>query len=246
MATVSLQLIRVERNHSFLRLRLSRPERYNALDSQTLRSLGALLDEHHRSPLPLIIEGDANIFSVGADISELAQLDGPRAAAYSRLGHEVTNSIEAWPGVTIAHLTGYALGAGLELALGCDVLVGSPSLRLGLPGLAWALVPCMGGLRRLACRVSESFSSELFLNGDVLDADKALAHGLIDRIASTNDEVSELAASLSEFSPSAVQAIRSMRLARQGAIDSGIGARMFAQPFQSGECQRRLKELLAS
>jgi enoyl-CoA hydratase/carnithine racemase len=246
MGTVSISLVRIERHQCFLRLRLSRPERYNAIDTQTLRSLAALLDEHHRSPVPLIIEGDAEVFSVGADISELATLDAGRAATYSRLGHEVLHTLERWPGVTIAALSGYALGAGLELALGCDVMIGRPNLRLGLPGLAWALVPCMGGLRRLACRVSESFSSELFLNGEVLDAERAFAVGLIDRIAMRNQDIEALAADMAEFTPSAVRAIRELRLARHGVIDATLGARMFSQPFASGECQRRLKQLLTS
>jgi|GEM_PF-2570795 enoyl-CoA hydratase/carnithine racemase len=246
MATVSFNLVRIDRGQHFLHLRLNRPERYNAIDSQTLRSLTALLDDHHQSELPLIIEGEAEAFSVGADITELAGIDAKRASAYSMLGHEVLQALERWPGVTIAALSGYTLGVGLELALGCDVLVGRPNLRLGLPGLAWALVPCMGGLRRLACRVSESFSSDLFLNGDVLDADQALKLGLIDRLVHTSQDIEALAYDMGEYTQSAVLAIRQLRLARQGVIDSALGARMFSQPFASGECQRRLKALLVS
>jgi enoyl-CoA hydratase len=245
MTTVSLNLVRMDRGQHFLRLRLSRPERYNAIDSGTLRSLAALLDDHHHSNLPLIIEGESESFSVGADISELSRSDAPRALAYSMLGHRVLQALERWPGVTIAALSGYALGVGLELALGCDVLVGRPNLKLGLPGLAWALVPCMGGLRRIACRVSETFSSDLFLNGDVLDAEQALAHGLIDRLALDGGDIEGLARDMGEYTPSAVAAIRGMRLARQGVIDAALGARMFAQPFVNGECQRRLRQLLA-
>ena len=54
-----------------------------------------------------------------------------------------------------------------------------------------------------------------------------------------------LARDMGEYSPSAVRAIRALRLARQGTIDAALGARMFAQPFAKGECQRRLKQLLA-
>jgi enoyl-CoA hydratase len=245
MTTVSISLVRLDRGQHFLRLRLSRPERYNAIDSGTLRSLAALLDDHHHCDLPLIIEGESGAFSVGADIAELARSDAQRAAAYSMLGHGVLQALERWPGVTIAALSGYTLGVGLELALGCDVLVGRPNLTLGLPGLAWALVPCMGGLRRLACRVSEGFSSDLFLNGDVLDAEQALAHGLIDRLAHDPSDIESLARDMGEYPPSAVLAIRALRLARQGVIDAALGARMFAQPFANGECQRRLRQLLA-
>jgi enoyl-CoA hydratase len=245
MTTVSINLVRIDRGQHFLRLRLSRPERYNAIDSCTLRSLASLLDDHHHSNLPLILEGESEAFSVGADISELSRSDAEHAQSYSLLGHAVLQALERWPGVTIAALSGYALGVGLELALGCDVLVGRSNLKLGLPGLAWALVPCMGGLRRLACRVSETFSSDLFLNGDVLDAEQALEHGLIDRLARDSTDIECLARDMGEYPPSAVLAIRELRLARQGLIDAALGARMFAQPFANGECQRRLKQLLA-
>jgi 3-hydroxypropionyl-coenzyme A dehydratase len=245
MATTSIRRIRIERNPHFLRVSLNRPDRYNAIDSATLRGLAHLLEEARSEALPLILTGSSEFFSVGADINELAGLTAEQASVYSRLGHQVIEALESWPGVTIAELNGYALGAGLELALGCDVLVANPDIRLGLPGLAWALVPCMGGLRRLACRAGERFSSELFLQGAVLSGKQALKERLIDRIVSDGQQVNALAMEMGAYSPSAVAAIRSLRLERQGRIDSGVGARMFSLPFASGECQRRLKALLA-
>jgi enoyl-CoA hydratase/carnithine racemase len=245
MSTVSTRLIHIERTRTCVRLRLGRPEHYNALDSLTLHSLQAFLTRRMEA-LPLVLEGDPEFFSVGADITELARLDSQQASAYSRLGHEVVQALESWPGVTIAHVSGYALGAGLELLLGCDVLVGSHNARMGLPGLAWALVPCMGGLRRLACRVSESFSADLFLCGDMLDAEQALESGLLDRLVHHDLEVTALAAEMADYSAQAVQAIRSLRLERQGLIDTRVGSAMFSRPFANGECQKRLKQLLAS
>ncbi len=246
MTTVSIQRIRFDRRSRFVRLSLNRSERYNAIDSATLRSLLGHLNRHRHIGLPLILTGDAALFSVGADINELSGLNCKQATEFSHLGHQVIEAIEKWPGVTIANLNGYALGAGLELALGCDIIVGDSELRVGLPGLAWALVPCMGGLRRLACRVSEQFSSELFLHGSVLNAPQALKSGLIDRIIENDQQVAALAREMALYSPSAVQAIRAIRLERQGRINAETGARMFALPFSSGECQRRLKILLGN
>ncbi len=136
----------------------------------------------HRQGLPLLIEGEG-VFSVGGDIAELAAFATSDARHYSQLGQDVVDCLESWPGVTIARLAGYALGTGLELALGCDVLVGVTDLRVGLPGLAWALVPCLGGLRRLSCRLSSALCSELFLGGEVLEAEQALGAGLLNRIS---------------------------------------------------------------
>jgi enoyl-CoA hydratase len=246
MNTVSIQRISATSRPGFLRLRLNRPERHNAIDSSMLHGLAKALAADRREAIPLVIEGDPEFFSVGADITEMSACDEGAASTYSRLGHQVIEAVESWPGVTIAHLRGYTLGVGLELALGCDLLVGGPNVSLGLPGLAWALVPCMGGLRRLACRVSESFSSELFLNGEVLDAGRAMAHGLINRIEPDEQALDRFVAQMAEWSPSAVAAVRSLRLDHQGVIDSCVGSRMFSQPFASGECQRRLKALLAN
>ena len=245
MATVSVRRIRTERHSRYLRVSLSRPDRYNAIDTATLRGLATQLDRARHDAIPLVLTGQAELFSVGADINELATLSATQAELYSQLGHQVIEALEAWPGVTIAHLSGYALGAGLELALGCDVITATPDVCIGLPGLAWALVPCMGGLRRMACRSSERFSSELFLQGEVLDAEQALREHLVDRIVTDNEQVRTLARDMSEYSSSAVRAIRALRLERQGRIDAVTGSRMFSLPFASGECQRRLKALLA-
>jgi len=234
--------VRVEVTRSLVHITLARPERYNVLDTSTLECLAETLRQERRA-LPLLLEGEG-VFSVGGDITELAGFHTADARHYSRLGQDVVDAIESWPSVTVARLAGYALGTGLELALGCDVLIGTTDVRIGLPGLAWALVPCLGGLRRLSCRLSSDMCSELFLGGEVLEADKALAGGLLNRLS--DQPLQRFAASFGEFSPAAVDCIRSIRLERQGMIDHDAEAELFAQPFASGECQKRLKRLLAS
>lgn len=244
MGTAKTQIIRVLREPGIVRVQLCRSDRYNAIDIATLHGLLEILTEPQSAPRVLVIEGDGAMFSVGPDIAELSTLTGESALAFSQLGHDVMNALERWPGVTIARLTGYALGSGLELALGCDVLIGTSELRIGLPGLAWALVPCMGGLRRLAYRVSQDTCSDLFLNGEVLGAERALAIGLLDRIVNETSELEYIFQQMTEYSPQAVSAIRDVRLQKQGPIQADAEAKIFAQVFASGECQRRLKELL--
>jgi enoyl-CoA hydratase len=229
------------------RLRLNRPDHYNALDISTLAEMLVSLEEAAGMQAPLILSGEGQVFSLGCDVRELAGFSTESAATYSRLGQQVVRTLESWPGVTIAHLTGYALGTGLELALGCDLLVGAPGVRIGLPGLAWALVPCLGGLRRLHQRVGPEVSSDLFLRGQMLDAEGALRAGLLSRIALKPEEVTRLARSVADFSASAVSAIRELRLRHHGPADASseiLEAELFAQSFSNGECQRRLRSLL--
>jgi len=246
MARAKCLPVRVVREPGLLRLRLTRGDRYNALDLATLRALAAALTPPPIGQAPvLVLEGDQGVFSVGPDIAELSAMDSEHAAAFSRLAHHVASAIEAWPAPTIASLSGYCLGSALELALACDVILALPEVRLGLPGLAWAMVPCAGGLRRLSQRVAGETTSRLFLNGDVLDGAAAAAIGLVDRLADSPYACETLAGDLAGYSPSAVQAIRAIRLERQGTIDAITEAALFAQPFASGECQKRLKALLA-
>lgn len=243
MSTISARYIQTEETRTGMRVKLCRPDHYNAFDSASLRSLHAFLTRR-KAAVPLIIEGDHDFFSVGVDIGELAHFNSRQARAYSQLGHQVLEDLEAWPGVTIAFIGGYTLGAGLEIALGCDVIVGNQETRVGLPGLAWAMVPCMGGLRRLACRVTEAFSADLFLSGEMIDANTALERGLVDMLVHHELEVTALASEMGEFTPEAVQAIRELRMKRHGTIDSKVGSDMFARPFANGECQQRLKQML--
>jgi enoyl-CoA hydratase len=245
MAKPTTSSISVERTAGFVRVRLTRPDRYNVLDRSVLQQLWRTLAPPTDS-LPLLIEGDGGVFSLGVDIRELSAFDATTAAAYSRLGQRVMQRLEAWPGVTVVWLQGYALGPGLELAVGCDVLVAAPGLRLGLPGLAWALMPCLGGMRRLSSRLTAQTCGDLFLKGRMLDAHEALREGLVDRLAEEASEVERLATDLGEFGAGAVAAIRAVRLQRQGRINQRAEASLFSQPFASGECQRRLRSLLAS
>ncbi len=243
MARSKCAAIRVQRRDGITALRLSRPERYNALDLATLQGLADVLEQ--ATPGPLVLSGEGDLFSIGPDIAELSRTDGDGARLYSLLAHRVGDLLERWPGVTIANVAGYCLGSGFELALACDVVAGQGSARVGLPGLAWALVPCMGGLARLGARVAAGTTSRLFLNGDVLAAPEAERLHLIDRHIGSSAEVDDLARDMAEWSPAAVAAIRSLRIARRLRIDSDAEAALFAQPFATGECQKRLKGLLA-
>jgi len=245
MGNTALAPVLSTRRGGILRLRLARPERHNALNTATLARLVELLEPPPTGPVPvLVLEGDGSVFSVGSDIAELAAAGSDQALAYSRLAHQVIRRLEAWPAVTVAYMSGYCLGSALELALGCDLLIGTHDVRLGLPGLAWAMVPCMGGLRRLRQRGGGDLASRLFLAGDVITGQEAVASRLLDRLVDTPFEVDQLIVPMLDYTPSAVLAIRSLRLEKQGHDDCESEAALFAQPFASGETQKRLKALL--
>ncbi len=233
--------LRLDRHPDRIELVLTRASRCNSLDLTALAELTMVLEES-ASPLPLILRGDGPGFCIGGDIREMADFTAASAEAWSRLGQLAVAALEHWPGVTVAHLKGFALGAGLELALGCDVVVGPADVRVGLPGLMLGLMPGFGSLDRLRQRLGAERCRRLFLHGDILDGRQAVEWGLLDRLVREDREVLDLATSLGEFGPSAVQAIRSLRLGSRCPTEDL--ALLFAAPFVNGECQRRLRKLM--
>ena len=243
MPFINTTQVEIERHPDRILIRLARPERSNALDLTTLAELVTLL-EAESAPVPLILTGAGAGFSVGTDVRESAHMDPATAAAWSRLGQLTVAALEHWPSVTVVHLHGWALGPALELALACDVLVGSTEVRLGLPGLAWGLLPGLGGLRRLAGRVPAHVSLGMFLRGEVLNGRQALKLGLLDRLIPHDDPLDQLVSDLREFPRGAVTALRELRLQRLAPADPEEEIRTFVEPFVDGECQRRLRLLM--
>ena len=235
--------VQVERHPDRIIIRLARPDHRNALDLTTLAELVTVLEDSD-ADVPLILSGAGAGFSVGTDVRESAHMEPETAAAWSRLGQLTVAALERWPSVTIVQLHGWALGPALELALACDVIIGSTEVRLGLPGLAWGLLPGLGGLRRLAGRVPSHICLGMFLRGQILNGRQALRHGLLDRLMAHEDSLDKLVADLREFPPGAIAALRELRQQRLAPGDTEEEIRNFAEPFVGGECQRRLRRLL--
>ncbi len=245
MSLSNRQRLQIHNEPTVLHTCLSRPARYNALDSSTLYDLKDCLDSHYLHGGCLFLQGSQGIFSLGADIPELCSMGHDAAYNNSILAHQCAERIESWPHPTVALIDGYALGAGLELALACDVVWATANSFMGLPGLAWALMPCMGGLQRIMARSQLQIAQQSFLTGKMYTAHEAQNLQLIDHVIGEGDDISTLFASLGEFSTTAVSNIRSLRLEKQGCMYARLNAEMFAENFANGEAPRRLLTLLS-
>lgn len=175
---------------------LERPK-MNALSVAFLGRLHDVVVELAADPPgAVVLWGGPRIFAAGADVAEFTEPDGaPRIADAF---HRVTSALSALPRVTIAAITGYALGGGLELALACDLRVVSESARLGQPEILLGIVPGGGATQRLPRLVGVSRAKDLIYTGRQVAADEALRIGLADRIVARErvlDEALELAAS---------------------------------------------------
>ena len=158
----------------------------NALDRPTLEELRDSLEELAADAavgVVIVTGAGAKAFVAGADIKYMSGLDVELATAWGRLGHDVGALLETLPKPTIAAVNGFALGGGCELALACDIRYASSNAKLGQPEINLGIIPGWGGTQRLARATSLGFAKELILTGRLVDADEALARGLVSAIS---------------------------------------------------------------
>ena len=160
----------------------------NSLSRAVLEALDARLALIERSlPKGLVVfSAKPNGFAAGADIAEFKGLATPEQGyQLIRAGQLVMDRLAALPVPTVAMLHGFALGGGLELALACRYRVGASDgrLNLGLPEVMLGIHPGFGGTVRTPQLIGARAALELMLTGRSVRADKALALGLVDRLA---------------------------------------------------------------
>jgi enoyl-CoA hydratase/carnithine racemase len=235
VAEPSFETLRCERRGSIAWLHLSRPEKLNAFSIQMwreLRELGAAVgnDPDLRA---LVVIGDGRAFSSGIDTSVFTDArpaepalgggDGrhpdPTVASILEMQESYTWLEEA-PYPTIAAVRGYAFGAGLQLALACDLRVVARGTKLGLLEHQYGIIPDLGGTQRLPRLVGGAVAAQLIWTAARFDADAAERYGIANLVVDADaleTAAGELAESIAAQPPLAVRAAkRAVRAAVSG------------------------------
>jgi enoyl-CoA hydratase len=167
---------------------VSRPPT-NAMTRQVYREIGQAAAEVARRDViaAVIIFGGHEIFSAGDDMPQLRTLTASEAGTWAQVRRDAVDAVAAIPKPTVAAITGYALGAGLGLALAADWRVSGDNVRFGATEILAGLVPDGGGMARLTRAVGVSRAKELVYSGRFFDAEEALALGLIDEMVAPDD-----------------------------------------------------------
>src|SRR5438067_1730824 len=175
--------ILVEREGPVATITVNRPKSLNALNSATLRELTQALRDTVDSCRALILTGSGDrAFVAGADIAEMAPMTPWSAREFSELGHVLTALLEDVPVATIAAVNGYALGGGLERAVGCDMIFASENAKFGLPEVTLGITPGFGGTQRLVRLVGKLRAKEIIFTGEMIDARRAAEIGLTNAV----------------------------------------------------------------
>jgi len=159
---------------------LDRPERRNAIDQAMVDELHALCADLEARPRTLILTGTGGIFAAGADIAQLRERTGDDARR--GINATVFDRIRHLPMPVIAAVDGFALGGGAELAYAADIRLGTPRARFGNPEPGLGIIAAAGATWRLPEIIGHARASELLLTTRVIDADEALAWGLLSSI----------------------------------------------------------------
>jgi enoyl-CoA hydratase/carnithine racemase len=131
---------------------------------------------------PLVITGNDNFFSAGADLEEIVSLNGTAAFEFSQIGQKLMSAIDEFPAPTYAAISGYCMGGALDLALACRYRIASPSSILGHRGAGLGLITGWGGTQRLPRLIGKGRALEMFVAAEKINAEEALCIGLIDMI----------------------------------------------------------------
>jgi enoyl-CoA hydratase len=189
-------------------LTITRPERRNAVDPETADLLLERYEEFvaDEDSRVLVLTGDEQAFCAGADLKSVSEAANDPEVAKQWLTPRPAGPLGftrlTSPKPTIAAISGYALAGGLELALWCDLRVGTETAKLGFPERRWGVPLVDGGTQRLPRIVGMGRGLDMILSGRIVDADEALAIGLLTEVVSPGKHLEralEMAEGLAAF-----------------------------------------------
>jgi enoyl-CoA hydratase len=237
------ETLEVERDGDIAWLRLNRPDKLNSFTVKMWREMRALGIEVKDDPSIrcMVVIGNGRAFSSGIDTSVFTGANADEAIqggddAGTRHDDPTVDGIlrtqEAYSWLsearypTIAAVRGYALGAGLQLALACDIRVFARGAQVGLLEHKYGILPDLGGTQRLPRVVGVGKAKELIWTTARIDADEAFRIGLCERLVDEGDlekEVEVLASTIASAPPLAVQgAKRAIEASGRLSVEEGL------------------------
>ena len=235
----------VERRGDAVLVGFNRPQKRNAIDLVTTDAVHQVLSDHARERCILVLHSTTpGMFVAGADIGELLTRDADDALV--GINVKLFERLEAhrWP--TIAVVDGPALGGGCELAMACDLRVASPRARFAQPELNLGILAGAGANWRLAQLVGLAQARRMLYLGETLDAEAALAAGLVDAVHEPDgllDAALDMVATIAARSWRALELTKlALRLHRPATSAFDMAAQSLL--FESDDKRQRMENFL--
>lgn len=205
------ELLMYEKAAPLAFITINRPESMNALSNALVEEFDKVFDliEQDDEIRALIITGAGEkAFMAGADIKELEVRDFVLGRQQTKRRQEVFNRIAEMKIPVIAAINGFALGAGLELAIACTLRVACEEAKLGSPEVNLGIIPGDGATQRLPRIVGFGRAMEMILTGDFVDAQEAYRIGLVNKVVNREElmeAAKKLAGKIASKAPLAIQ-----------------------------------------
>jgi len=193
---------------------INRAEKHNAISLDTLRELQQAVAEAGADDAVKVITitgAGGRAFASGSDLSEVLNRDFRKALEPIVQG--LAEQLERTPKPTIAAIDGICMGGGLEVALGCDLRIATPTSRFATPEGKLGIIPGGGATARLPRIVGRGWAMEMMLMGDPIDAERALSIGLVTRLVAKEELIPEarrMTAHLAGFAPFVPRTMKAM------------------------------------
>ena len=216
-------------------LTINRPEKHNAISLATLAELQhsvarAGADDAVR--VVTITGAGGRSFASGSDLSEVLHRDFKKALEPIVQG--LADQLERLPKPTIAAIDGICMGGGLEVALGCDLRIATPSSRFATPEGKLGIIPGGGATARLPRIVGRGWGMEMMLMGEPIDAERALSIGLVTRLVEPEElmpEARRMAEHLASFAPFVP---RTMKAMVHFGMEAGLAGALMFEKYAQG------------
>jgi enoyl-CoA hydratase/carnithine racemase len=224
----------------------------NLFDATLMNDLLHQLEEAEGEMLrALVVRAEGKVFTGGVDVHVFDDKSPEQAAALFRDLVSIVHKLEGMPWPTIASVHGLCLTAGLELALGCDILLASESAKFGLVERVVGLTPAMGGTQRFAERAGPARAREFVMTGDLYSAATLERWNVVNRVYADDDleeQTLKFARKLAEGPTKAHAATKAMvRAVTEGGVpaaDARIGD-IAAPLFATEDLQNAVDTFLA-
>ena len=225
-----------------LTLTVHRPEALNALNRNVIDALSAALEaaQDNDDVRVIVLTGAGEkAFVAGADIKEFADFDQAQGEDLARRGQrDLFDRVEQSRKPVVAAVNGFALGGGLELAMSAHVRIASSNARMGLPEVSLGVIPGYGGTQRLAQIVGKGKAMEMVLTGGMIDAEAALACGLVNQVVDQElllETAQIMAGKIAKNAPTALAAALDSVLAGYSREGFDVEIQRFGQCFTTND-----------
>ncbi len=231
------KILKTEIKGNLVFVTISRPEALNALNTCFFQEMDDFVEKVSKMPdvRAMIITGEGKAFVAGADIAEMVDKDKKEGTEFSRLGQNTFSSFGKLDIPVIAAINGFALGGGLELAMGCDFRIASTKAKFGQPEVNLGLIPGYAGTQRLLRLVGLGDALYLLMTAEMIGAEDALRIGLIQKVVEPDElmeTATKIAATIAAKGPQAIKKVK--QVVRQGyEMRLNEGEKLEAEQFGS-------------